>query len=101
MEELPNDIKKLNERIKKFQHQTQAAENTKKSQIRIALEGMFRLATEFVAPVLIALCIGYVMDSFWNTKPIFMLVLVLFGCAAGVLNLYKAAQQMEKDLGEE
>lgn len=101
MEELPDDIKKLDERIKNFQQQNRAEAKTQKSQIRIALEGMFRLATEFVSPVLIALCIGYLADDVLNTKPIFMLVSAMFGCAAGVLNLYKAAQQMDEDINKE
>lgn len=101
MEELPDDIKKLDERIKNFQQHTQNKEHAKKSQMRVALEGMFRLATEFVSPVLIALCIGYLADNVFNTKPIFMLVFAMFGCAAGVLNLYKAAQQMDEDINKE
>ena len=101
MEELPDDIKKLNERIKNFQQQTKAEVTPKKSQMRVALEGMFRLATEFVSPVLIGLCIGFLADDMFATKPIFMLVFAMFGCAAGVLNLYKAAQQMDEDINKE
>lgn len=101
MEELPEDIKRLDERIKNFRQKTNAESKGKKSQTRIALEGMFRLATEFVSPVLIALCLGYLVDNLFNTKPIFMLITAMFGCAAGVLNLYKAAQQMDEDINKE
>lgn len=101
MNKLPDDIKQLDDRIKKFQKRTKAVSSAPKSQMRVAMEAMFRLATEFAAPVLIALCIGYLTDKLWNTKPVFMIILALFGCAAGVLNLYKAAQQVDKDLNKE
>lgn len=100
MSNLPQDIKELDMRIKKFRKQ-KSVKNVKKSSARIAIEGMFRLATEFVAPVLIALCIGYLADKFFATKPIIMLVMAMFGCAAGVLNIYQAAQQMDKDINKE
>ena len=101
MEELPEDIKELDKRIKKFRQQKDIAQNTKKSQTRVMIEGMFRMATEFVSPVLIALCLGYVADRYFSTRPVIMIVSAMFGCAAGVLNLYKAAQQMEKDINKE
>ncbi|MBR1825497.1 MAG: AtpZ/AtpI family protein [Alphaproteobacteria bacterium] len=101
MEELPEDIKDLDKRIKKFRQQKNAEQSVTKSQARVMIEGMFRMATEFVSPVLIALCIGYVADKYFNTKPVIMLVSVIFGCAAGVLNLYKAAQQMDEDINKE
>jgi F0F1-type ATP synthase assembly protein I len=74
MEELPDDIKKLDERIKNFQQHTKNIEHAPKSQMRVALEGMFRLATEFVSPVLIALCIGYLADDVFSTKPSCVLI---------------------------
>ena len=101
MGELPKDIKELDKRIKKFRQKNVAENQVKKSSTRIAIEAMFRLATEFAAPVLIALCIGYLADNFFATKPIIMLVMALFGCAAGVLNIYKAAQQMDEDINKE
>jgi F0F1-type ATP synthase assembly protein I len=53
---------------------------------------------EFVSPVIIALALGYLADNFFGTKPIIMLIMTMFGCAAGVLNVYKAAAETDKDL---
>lgn len=101
MGELPEDIRDLDKRIKKFKQQKNAEHIVKKSQARVMVEGMFRMATEFVSPVLIALCLGWLADNYFETKPIIMLVSAMFGCAAGVLNLYRAAQQMDEDINKE
>lgn len=102
MKNLPEDIQELSERIKKFKQQKQGeSAKTSKSSARVAIEAIFRMATEFVSPVIIALCIGYVADRYWATKPILMLVSAIFGCAAGMLNLYRAAQQTDKDINKE
>ena len=101
MEELPDDIKTIQNRIETFRQKEHSFPLKPKSQLRIAMEAMFRMATEFVAPVLVALCIGYALDLFFDSKPICMLVLAVFGCAAGVLNIYKAAMQIDKDINKE
>lgn len=101
MEELPQDIKDLDRRIKNFKKKAATKKPKRRSQLGMFLEYAFRMATEFVSPVIIALCIGYTADSFFKTKPIIMLVLLFFGIAAGTLNLYRASQKLDKDIKEQ
>lgn len=96
MSELPKDIKDIDARIRKIK----AKKETKapKSQTNIMLQNAFRFAAEFVSPVIIALALGYLADNFFGTKPVIMLVMAVFGCAAGVLNTYKAMLEIDKDM---
>ncbi len=55
-----------------------------------------RLGSEFVAAILVGLGIGWLLDSWLNTTPWFMLVMLMFGFAAGVLNVVRAAAEMNK-----
>ncbi len=96
MSELPQDIKDIDKRISDLKN---AKEKRKeKSQVSILMQQAFRFAAEFVSPVIIALSLGYLADGYFNTKPIIMLILAVFGCAAGVLNVYKAALETDKDI---
>jgi ATP synthase protein I len=51
----------------------------------------FRLSTELVAGVLIGAGIGWVLDKWLGISPWGMIVFLLLGFAAGVLNVMRAA----------
>jgi ATP synthase protein I len=51
----------------------------------------FRLSTELVAGVLVGAGIGWLLDRWLGTTPLGMLVFLLLGFVAGVLNVMRAA----------
>ena len=55
-----------------------------------------RLGTELIIATLIGSVMGYTLDYFFSTSPWFLVAGMLFGTAAGCLNVYRCAQQMEK-----
>lgn len=58
----------------------------------------FRVATDLVAGVFVGGAIGYFLDQWLGTAPILLIVFLLLGIAAGLLNSVRAAQRMQKDL---
>jgi ATP synthase protein I len=56
----------------------------------------FRLASEFVAAILVGAGIGWLLDLWLHTTPWLLLVLLLIGFAAGVLNVARTAGEMNK-----
>lgn len=55
-----------------------------------------RLGSEFIAAILVGAGIGYVLDRWLGTGPWIMLVMVLVGFAAGVLNVTRAVAEMNR-----
>lgn len=55
-----------------------------------------RLGSEFVAAILVGLGIGWLLDMWLNTTPWLMLVMLMLGFAAGVLNVVRSAAEMNK-----
>jgi ATP synthase protein I len=55
-----------------------------------------RLGTEFIAAILVGAVAGYLLDRWLNTSPWIMLVMLLIGFAAGVLNVVRAAGDMNR-----
>jgi ATP synthase protein I len=55
----------------------------------------FRLSTELVAGVLLGAGIGWVLDKLLGISPWGMIVFLLLGFAAGVLNVMRAAGVMQ------
>lgn len=87
MTESPQKLKELEERINRFKNQD------KKEGAHIILARDYNLAVrtaaEFIAPIIISLSIGYMLDMASKKAPIFMIIFVFFGLAAGILNIYK------------
>lgn len=54
----------------------------------------FRLASEFVAAIIVGAGLGLLVDYFLPTRPWGLLVLMLLGFAAGVLNVIRATAEM-------
>ena len=58
----------------------------------------FKLGTELVAAVAVGTIIGFILDSWFDTKPWLIIVFFFLGAAAGMLNVIKTAKQMQKRL---
>jgi ATP synthase protein I len=57
----------------------------------------FRLASEFVAAIIVGAGIGLGIDSLFGTTPWGLIVLILVGFAAGVLNVTRAASELNSE----
>ena len=56
----------------------------------------FKLGTELVAAVAVGTIIGFILDSWFDTKPWLIIIFFFLGAAAGMLNVIKAANRMQK-----
>lgn len=101
MQELPEDLKKLDERIKSFKKKdvgrNSIADESDFS--RFSRIG-FRVGTEMLSGVLAGGAIGYFLDDCFQTKPLWLVVFLFLGGAAGVLNVYRFAKSEEKQREE-
>ena len=58
----------------------------------------FKLGTELVSAVLVGTIIGFILDTWFGTKPWLIIVFFFLGSATGILNVIKTAKRMqEKD----
>ena len=57
----------------------------------------FRLGTELVAAVAVGTIIGFILDSWFDTKPWFIITFFFIGVIAGILNVIRVANNMQKE----
>ena len=62
----------------------------------VFLGNAFKLGTELVAAVAVGSIIGFILDNWFGTKPIFIILFFLFGSAAGIYNVIKTAKKMQE-----
>tara|TARA_B110000467_G_C18079271_1_gene345685 strand:- start:58 stop:342 length:285 start_codon:yes stop_codon:yes gene_type:complete len=56
----------------------------------------FKLGTELVSAVLVGTIIGFILDSWFDTKPWLILLFFFLGSVAGIMNIIKVATKMQK-----
>ena len=56
----------------------------------------FKLGTELVSAVVVGTIIGFILDSWFDTKPWLIIIFFFLGSAAGIYNVIKAANKMQK-----
>ena len=56
----------------------------------------FKLGTELVSAVLVGTIIGFILDTWFDTKPWLIIFFFFLGSAAGILNVIKVAKKMQQ-----
>ena len=57
-----------------------------------------KLSTEMVAAVLIGTIIGFILDSWFDSKPWLIIIFFFIGVAAGITNVFRVAKNMQKEI---
>ena len=55
-----------------------------------------KISTEFVAAVVVGTTIGFLLDNWFDTKPLLIICFFFMGVASGILNVFKSAKRMQK-----
>ena len=56
----------------------------------------FKLGTELVAAVAVGTIIGFILDNWFDTKPWFIITFFFLGVIAGIVNVIRVANNMQK-----
>ena len=48
-----------------------------------------------MAAVTVGTIIGFILDNWFDTKPLLIIIFFLLGAAAGILNVFRAAKRMQ------
>ena len=57
----------------------------------------FKLGTELVSAVVVGTIIGFILDSWFDTKPWLIIIFFFLGSAAGMLNVIRTANRIQKE----
>ena len=56
-----------------------------------------KISTELVAAVVVGSLLGFILDSWFDTKPWLMIIFFFLGAAGGILNVIRTAHRMQKE----
>ena len=92
-----SDLDNLKTRLKIAKSKLQNREPKKSDEKGLFLGNAFKLGTELVAAVVVGTIIGFILDNWFDTKPLLIIVFFLFGAVAGIVNVFRAAKKMQKN----
>ena len=88
-----NDFKT---RLKIAKKEVDQKSNNNDNKKGLFMGSAFRLGTELVAAVVVGTIIGFILDSWFDTKPWFIITFFFLGVIAGMLNVIRVAKNMQK-----
>ena len=92
------DLKEISTRLKIAKKNTRKIEQKKIGSNAASLGKALKISTELVAAVVVGSTIGFLLDNWFDTKPLLIICFFFIGVAAGIMNVFKSAKQMHKKL---
>ena len=91
------DIKDFKTRLKiakdKIKNNSIITDNNENSSF---IGSAFKLGTELVSAVLVGTIIGFILDTWFDTKPWLIILFFFLGSIAGILNVIKVEKKKKK-----
>ena len=92
------DLKKIKTRLEIAKKKIRSNQATKiRSSNAASMGKALKISTELVAAVVVGTTLGFILDNWFDTTPILIIVFFLFGAAAGIMNVFRAAKRMQKE----
>ena len=92
------DLKEISTRLKIAKKKIKRIKKENGSSNAASLGKALKISTELVASVVVGSTIGFLLDNWFDTKPLLIICFFFIGVAAGILNVFKSAKKMHKKL---
>ena len=92
------NLKEISTRLEIAKKNIKDIQKDSKSSNAASLGKALKISTELVAAVVVGSTIGFLLDSWFDTKPLLTICFFTMGVAAGILNVFKSAKKMQKKL---
>ncbi|MGO9543763.1 MAG: AtpZ/AtpI family protein [Rhodomicrobium sp.] len=91
---LKERLRELERKLEPRADEGQSMSEAERGSRSTALGKAFRLSTELVAGVFVGGFFGWLLDSWLKTLPLFLVVFLLLGITAGLMNAVREARRM-------
>jgi len=90
-------IKEIATRLEIAKKNIKSTEKNKEGSNAASLGKALKISTELVAAVVVGSIIGFLLDGWFDTKPLLTICFFIMGVAAGMLNVFRSAKKMHNN----
>jgi len=90
------DLKEISTRLKIAKKNIVNFDVKNKGSNAASLGKALKISTELVAAVVVGSTIGFLLDNWFDTKPMLTICFFFMGVAAGITNVFRSAKKMHK-----
>ena len=90
-------IKEIATRLEIAKKNTKNTKKNKEGSNAASLGKALKISTELVAAVVVGSIIGFLLDGWFDTKPLLTICFFIMGVAAGMLNVFRSAKKMHNN----
>ena len=90
------NLKEISARLEIAKKNIKKDLSTNKSSNAASLGKALKISTELVAAVVVGSTIGFLLDNWFDTKPMLTICFFFMGVAAGITNVFRSAKKMHK-----
>tara|TARA_B100000929_G_scaffold136606_1_gene108199 strand:+ start:68 stop:364 length:297 start_codon:yes stop_codon:yes gene_type:complete len=87
-------IKEIATRLEIAKKSIKNMRNNNQGSNAASLGKALKISTELVAAVVVGSIIGFLLDGWFDTKPLLTICFFVMGVAAGMLNVFRSAKRM-------
>ena len=91
-------LKEISTRLEIAKKNIRKNEIEKRGTNAASLGKALKIGTELVAAVVVGTTLGFILDNWFGTKPLLTICLFFLGVVAGILNVFKSAKKMHKNM---
>ena len=87
-------IKEIATRLEIAKKNIKNTKKNKEGSNAASLGKALKISTELVAAVVVGSIIGFILDGWFDTKPLLTICFFFMGVGAGILNVFRSAKRM-------
>ena len=91
------DLKEISTRLKIAKKNIHKVRKQVNGSNAASLGKALKISTELVAAVFVGSIIGFLLDSWFDTKPLLTICFFFMGVVAGISNVFRSAKKMHKN----
>ena len=89
-------IKEITTRLEIAKKNIKSNQKNYESSNAASLCKALKISTELVAAVVVGSLIGFLLDGWFDTKPLLTICFFFMGVAAGIMNVFRSAKKMHE-----
>jgi len=95
---MKKELKEISTRLKIAKKKINKIEKKNNGSNAASIGKALKISTEMVAAVVVGSTLGFLLDNWFDTKPLLTICFFFMGVAAGILNVFRSAKKMQRNL---